>query len=82
MILALGLALVLASVKHCFVHLLAGGVVRGDVEQVTGGPGLQIAKLVNQRLTSCPREEHADDVRVDDIREGVTSFGEPMDVIL
>ena len=74
MILALGLALVLASVKHCFVHLLAGGVDRGDVEQVTGGPGLQIAKLVNQNLIGCSREERAGDVRIDDIRKRVATL--------
>ena len=74
LVLALGLALVLASTKDHSDHLLAGGVVRGDVEQVTGGMGLQAAKLVDQGLTGCPGEEHADDVRVDNIRKGVASF--------
>ena len=36
---------------------------------------------MDQGLTGCPREEHADDVCVDDIREGVASLGEPLDVI-
>ena len=40
LILALGLALVLASTVDCSNCLLARGVVRGDVEQVTGGSGL------------------------------------------
>ena len=40
LILVLGLALVLASVKDRSDCLLAGGVVRGDVEQVTGDLGL------------------------------------------
>ena len=40
MILVLGLALVLAPVKDRSDRLLAGGMVRGDVEQVTGGSGL------------------------------------------
>ena len=82
MVLVLGLALVSASTKDHFNHLLNGGVVCGDVEQVVGGPGLHTAELVDQGLAGCPREEHADDVRVDDIREGVASFGEPTDVIL
>ena len=56
-------------------------MVSGNVEQVTGGTGFQEAKLANQGLTVCPREECADDVCVDDIREGVTSLGESMDVI-
>ena len=81
MILALGLALVPAFIEDCTDRLLTGGMVRGDVEKVVGGTGLQTAKLMNQRLAGCPREERADDVRVDDIREGVASFGEPTDVI-
>ena len=64
----LGLALVLASVEYCSDCLLTRGVVCGDVEQVTGGSGLQEAKLVDQGLVGCPREECADDVRVDNIR--------------
>ena len=74
LVLALGLALVPASVEDRSDRLLAGGMVRGDVERVTGGTGLQTAKLVNQRLIGCPGEERADDVHVDDIRKGVTSF--------
>ena len=56
-------------------------MVRGDVKQVVGGTGLQTAKLVDQGLTGCPGEECADDIRVDDIREGVASLREPADVI-
>ena len=36
-----------------------------------GGMGLHTAKLVEQGLVGCPREERADDVRIDDIRKGV-----------
>ena len=36
---------------------------------------------MDQGLRVCPREECADDVCIDDIREGVASLGEPMDVI-
>ena len=57
LVLTLGLALVLASTKDHSDRLLAGGVVHGDVEQVTGGPGLQIAKLVDQGLAGCPGED-------------------------
>ena len=56
-------------------------MVRGDVEQVAGGTGFQAAKLMDQGLAVRPREECADDVCVDNIREGVASLGEPMDVI-
>ena len=69
MILALGLAHVPTTTKDRFDCLLARGVVHGDVDQVAGGTRLQVAKLVDQGLTSYPREESADDVRVDDIRE-------------
>ena len=81
LILALGLDFVLASIEDRSNHLLVGGMVRGDVEQVAGGMGLRAAKLVDQGLTGCPREECTNDVRVNDIREGVASFGEPADVI-
>ena len=74
MVLALGLALVLASTKNRSDHLLVGGMVRGDVEHVAGGMGLQTAKLVDQGLTGCPGEESADDVCINDIRKGVASF--------
>ena len=81
LVFALGLALVPATTKDRSDRLLTRGVVRGDVEQVTGGTGLQAAKLVDQGLMGRPREEYADDVCIDDIREGVASLGEPMDVI-
>ena len=81
MVPALGLAFVLASIEYRSDRLLAGGMVSGDVEQVTGGTGFQAAKLVDQGLAGHPREECTDDVRVNDIREGIASLGEPMDVI-
>ena len=81
MVLVLGLALVLAFVKDLSNCLLTGCMVRGDVKQVAGGTGLQTAKLVDQGLIGCPREECTDDVRIDDIRKGVALLGEPMDVI-
>ena len=68
------ITLVPASTEDRSDRLLAGGMVRGDVEQVVGGTGLQAAKLVDQGLVGCPREECDDDVRIDDIRKGVTSF--------
>ena len=74
MVLTLGLAFVSASVEDYSDHLLAGGMVRGDIEQVAGGTGLQTTKLVDQGLIGCPEEERADDVYVDDIRKGVASF--------
>ena len=40
MVHALGLTFVLASVEDRSDRFLAGGVVSGDVEQVTGGTGL------------------------------------------
>ena len=81
MVRALGLAFVPAFVEDRSDCLLAGGVVRGDVEQVTGGTGLQAAKLVDKGLVVRPGEERVDDIYVDDVREGVASLGEPTDVI-
>ena len=40
MVHALGLAFVLAPIEDRSNRFLAGGVVSGDVEQVTGGMGL------------------------------------------
>ena len=71
MMLVLGLAHVLASVKDHSDCLLTGGMVRGNVEQVTGGTRLHIAKLMDQGLAGCPREERTDDVCINDIRKGV-----------
>ena len=82
MVFALSIALVPASIEDRSNHLLTEGVVSGDVEQVTGGMGLQAAKLVDQGLAGRPGEECVDDVYADDIREGVASLGEPTDVIL
>ena len=76
-----GLAFVSAPVEDRSDRFLAKGVVSGDVEHVAGGMGLQVSKLVDQGLASHPREECADDIRVDDISEGVASLGEPMDII-
>ena len=81
MVLTLGLALVPASIEDCSDRLLVGGVVCGNVEQVASRSGLQAAKLVDQGLAGRPRKECADNVYVDEIREGVASLGEPTDVI-
>ena len=43
----LGLAFVPAFVEDRSDRFLAGGMVRGDVEQVSGGTGLQAAKPVD-----------------------------------
>ena len=71
LVLALGLALVSASVEDRSDRLLVEGMVRGNVKQVVGGTGLHIAELVDQGLTCCPKEERADDVCINDIRKGV-----------
>ena len=71
MVLVLGLALILAFIEDRSNRLLIEGMVRGDIEQVVGGLGLHIAELVDQGLAGCPREEHDDDVRVNDIEKGV-----------
>ena len=74
MVCAHGLAFVSAPVEDRSDRLLVRGVVSGDVEQVVGGMGLQRAELMDQGLTCCPIEEHAADVRVNNIRKGVASF--------
>ena len=74
LVLMLGLALVPASTKDHSNRLLTGGVVRGDIKQVTSDTGLQTTELVDQGLTGCPGEERTDDVYVNDIRKRVASF--------
>ena len=81
MVHALGLAFVLAFVEDRPDCLLTGGVVCGNTEQVVGGIGLQAAKHMDQGLIGCPREECADDVRINDIRKRVAPLQEPTDVI-
>ena len=76
-----GLAFVPTLVEDRSDRFLIGGVVSGDIEQVVGGTRLQASKLVHQGLVGCPREECTDDIRVDDIREGVASLEEPADVV-
>ena len=81
MVRELGFTFVPASVEDRSDRLLAEGMVSGDVEQVAGATGLQAVKLVDQGLVGRPGEKCTNDVRVDDIREGVASLGEPTDVI-
>ena len=71
MVLALGLTPIPTAAEDRPDRPLAGGMVRGDVEQVTSGIGLHTAELVDQGLAGCPREERVDDVRIDDIKKGV-----------
>ena len=47
MVHTLGLAFVPASIEDRSDHLLAGGMVSGDVEQVVGGTRLQAAELMD-----------------------------------
>ena len=47
MVLVLGLAPVSTAAEDNPNRLLIGGVVHGDVEQVTGGTGLHTAKIVD-----------------------------------
>ena len=56
--------------------------VDGHSMEVMGGTGLQASKLVDHGLAGLPGEECVDDIHVNDIRKGVASLGEPMDVIL
>ena len=74
MVLVLDLALVPTSAKDHSDCFLTGGVVRGDVELVTGGTVLQTTELVDQGLIGCPGEESIDDVCINDIRKGVAMF--------
>ena len=81
MVLVLGLAPIPTATEDHPNCLLTRGMVSGDIEQVAGGTGFQAAKLVDQGLVGCPREECTDDVCVDDIRKGVAPLREPVDVI-
>jgi hypothetical protein len=56
-------------------------VVRGDVQELVGGVQLPAAKFVNEGLAGGPGEERADNVCVDDVREGIALLGEPMNIV-
>jgi hypothetical protein len=56
-------------------------VVRGDVLELVGGVQLPAAKLVNEGLAGGPEEECADNVCIDDVREGIALLGEPMNIV-
>jgi hypothetical protein len=56
-------------------------MVRGDIQELTGGARLSTAEHVNEGLAGGPREEHADDVCVDDVKERIALLGELADVV-
>jgi hypothetical protein len=62
--------------------LLAEGVVRGDVQELAGGARLPAAELVNEGLAGGPREVRANDIYVDDVKEGIASLGELANLVL
>jgi hypothetical protein len=49
-------------------RLLAGGVVRGNVQDLAGGAWLSTDELVNEGLAGGSSEERADNVCINDIR--------------
>jgi hypothetical protein len=57
-------------------------VVRGDVQELASGAQLSAVELMNEELAGGPREEPADDVYVDDIRERIALPRESVDVVL
>jgi hypothetical protein len=62
-------------------RLVAGGVVRGDVQELASGARLPAAKLVNDGLAGGPKEDCTDDICINDVREGIALLGEPVDVV-
>jgi hypothetical protein len=62
-------------------HLLAGGMVRGDVQELMGGARLSIAELVNEGLAGGPSQVCANDIYIDDVRQRVALPGKPVDVV-
>jgi hypothetical protein len=57
-------------------------VVHGDIQELVGDARLSTAELVNEGLAGGPREEHADNVCIDDVGERVALPGELADVVL
>jgi hypothetical protein len=56
-------------------------VVHGDIQELVGDARLSTAELVNEGLAGGPREEHADNVCIDDVGERVALPGELADVV-
>jgi hypothetical protein len=63
-------------------HILTGGMVHGNIQELAGGARLLAAELVNEGLEGGPREERADGVCFDDVRERIAFLGELVDVVL
>jgi hypothetical protein len=61
-------------------RLLARGVVRGNVQELTSGARLAATELVKEKLAGAPREKCVDDFCVDDVRERIALLEEPADV--
>jgi hypothetical protein len=53
--------------EDCPDRLLAGGVVHGNVQELTGGARLSTAELMDEGLAGGPGEEHADDVCINHV---------------
>jgi hypothetical protein len=56
-------------------------VVHCDVQELAGGARLRAAELVNEGLAGGPREERANNICVDDVRERIALLREPVEVI-
>jgi hypothetical protein len=48
-------------------HLLAGSMVRGDVQELAGGARLSTIELVIEGLAGGSSEERVDDICIDDV---------------
>jgi hypothetical protein len=53
--------------EDCPDRLLAGGVVRGDVQELTGGAWLSTTELMNEGPAGGPDEERTGNVCINDI---------------
>jgi hypothetical protein len=81
LVLLLGLAHGPTINEDCPDCLLAGGVVRGDVQELAGGARLSVAELYERGTCKWSGEERTDDVCVDEVRERIASLGELVDVV-
>ena len=62
-------------------HLLSGGVVSGNLQELVRSMRLLAPQFVDRGLAVRPAEERTDDVGVDDARQRVALFGEAPDVV-
>ena len=63
-------------------HLLIGGILGGDVQELSHCAWGLVASRMDERLIGCAKDEGVNDVGVSDVGELIALLGEMLDVLL